>query len=259
MTGLPTVAQSWVEFGAVSERLDRAERTMAHAHNKRVEAAQRVSVARQARESAARERADTQRWLHEIRADRQARRQGAVDRAGSLLDAGVADSVSAGRRRRLVFFDADFCMVSDQASLTAALLDAAISLSRADRGNVQLFDPDRGGLRIAAQQGFDSEFLSYFDMVSDDRSACGMALARHRTVQVDDVASAAVFGGPARDVVLGAGVRAVRSIPLLDEDRDLIGVLSVHYGRPYRPNPAEQNILAVVAAAGGRRLARPQA
>jgi hypothetical protein len=74
---------------------------------------------------------------------------------------------------------------------------------------------------------------------------------------VSDRASITAAGGPARDVVLGAGVRAVRSIPLLDEDHDLIGALSVHYGWPQRPNRVEQEILAVVAAAGGRRLARP--
>ena len=260
MTGLQAVAPTWdsVDFGPVSERVDRIERLIAHAQDKRVEAAQRVSVARRARENAARERADTERWLGEVRADRQARRRDAADRAGPLLDAGVADSVSAGRRRRLMFFDADFCMVSDPASITTALLDAAIALGRADRGNIQLFDPDRGGLRIAAQQGFESEFLNFFDVVDDDRSACGMALAQLRTVQVEDVTRAAVFdGGPARDVVLGAGVRAVRSIPLVDDELGLIGVMSVHYGRPHRPAQVEQNILAVVAAAGARRLAHP--
>jgi len=258
MTGVPLAASSWDSgaLGAVSDHVDRAERTIAHAHVKRVEAAERVNVARRAREKAALERADTERWLRSVESDRQARRRDSVDRASSLLNSAVADSLSAGRRRRLMFFDADFCLVRDRPSITSALLEAAIALSRAERGNVQLFDPVEGGLRIAAHHGFEQEFLSFFDVISDDRSACGQALTQLRTVQVDDVATTAAFdGGPARDVVMDAGVRAVRSIPLLDEELGLLGVLSVHYGRPYRPDRGEQNILAMVAAAGVRRLA----
>src|SRR5262249_46844662 len=160
-------------------------------------------------------------------------------------------------RRGLIFFDADFCLVNDRTSIVTALLDAAITLSGADLGNVQLCESAGRGLRIAAHHGFESDFLSYFDVVDDDRSACGRAMTDHRTVQVDDVARSAVFdGGLARDVVLDAGVRAVRSIPLVGDDRDLLGVLSVHYRRPHRPDLAEQNILSTLASAAVRRLVR---
>jgi hypothetical protein len=230
---------------------------VAHARGKRAEATQRLDAATHAHEKAVRERSQIEGWLHSARADRQARRRDAWDRAELLVARGPAQTEShSATRRGLTFFDAGFCMVSDRASIMAAVLEAAIMLSRADLGNVQLCESAGGPLRIAAQYGFESEFLSFFDVVDDRRSACGLALAQHRTVQVDDVAASHVFdGGSARDVVLGAGVRAVQSIPLIDRQRGLLGVLSVHYGRPHRPDPVEQNILAALAAATVRRLA----
>src|SRR5262249_42222266 len=116
MTGLPVVTSSSdpVDLGAVSERVARADKIIAHAQDNRRQAAERRNVAGQAGENATFERAQTERWLRSVRADRQTRRRDAADRADSLLDGGLADAVPAPRRRRLMLFDADFCMVSDQ-------------------------------------------------------------------------------------------------------------------------------------------------
>ena len=40
-------------------------------------------------------------------------------------------------------------------SALEAILDAAIALTHADKGNIQLIDDKTGTLRIAAQRGFD--------------------------------------------------------------------------------------------------------
>lgn len=72
---------------------------------------------------------------------------------------------------------------------------------------------------------------------------------------MQDVAHSAVFDpSPNRDVMLAAGVRAVRSIPLLSPDGFVLGIFSVHYRRPHRPDAAEQNILAALGASAVRRL-----
>ncbi|BBH68704.1 hypothetical protein ACTI_53890 [Actinoplanes sp. OR16] len=142
-----------------------------------------------------------------------------------------------------------------QAAIASALLEAALTLSHATKGNVQLVDPVSGGLRIVAQFGFEPEFLEHFALVRGDDSACGVAFATGRTVQVRDVACSAIFEGrPEQEIVLRAGVRAVRSIPLLDAEARLIGVLSVHYPAPGDPGPAEQRLLETLAAAGAHRL-----
>src|SRR5262247_2128726 len=57
------------------------------------------------------------------------------------------------------------------------MLAATIELLGADMGNVQLLNPERGVLGIAAQRGFEQAFLDFFREVSTtDDSACGRAL-----------------------------------------------------------------------------------
>src|SRR5690348_84726 len=60
-------------------------------------------------------------------------------------------------------------------ALLDEVLEFALTLLGAERGNIQLADPVTGVLRIAAQRGFGPEFLEYFAAVTDDRSACGRA------------------------------------------------------------------------------------
>ena len=70
--------------------------------------------------------------------------------------------------------------------LLTEILKGALTLAGADRGNVQVLDPATGSLRIVAQCGFGAEFLEYFAVVDDGRSACGRAAReRAQTVIVD--------------------------------------------------------------------------
>src|SRR5262245_15849555 len=96
-------------------------------------------------------------------------------------------------------------------TLLAAILDAAIEATLADRGNVQLVNPATGALEIVAHRGFGSDFLVFFREVRDAGSACGAAMRARRCAVVEDVRTHPTFAGtPARAVVLDAGVLAVQ-------------------------------------------------
>src|SRR5262249_53305861 len=86
------------------------------------------------------------------------------------------------------------------------ILDAAIELTEADLGNIQLVD--QGILRIVAHRGCPAEFLNFFKEVSHDTvGACGAALLGRSRVIIEDVASDELFHGtPAREVLLRAGI-----------------------------------------------------
>lgn len=119
------------------------------------------------------------------------------------------------------------------------LLSSVIEASCADFGNVQLFDSQDLILRMAAQHGFEGEFLSYFDTVRcDDDCACGAAMSGGSRVVVSNVATDPVVGDSAsRDVLLRANVHSVQSTPLIGRSGKLIGVLSTHYRRVMGPTP----------------------
>jgi PAS domain S-box-containing protein len=102
----------------------------------------------------------------------------------------------------------DFSKLLDHA------LDAAIKITNSDMGNIQLFEGQ--GLKIAAQRGFETPFLDFFNNVQEGQAACGAALAKGERIIVEDVANSPIFeGSVARDVVLAAGVRSVQSTPLI--------------------------------------------
>jgi hypothetical protein len=113
------------------------------------------------------------------------------------------------------------------------VLDAALSVGLADYANVQLVHPRLRGLELKAQRGFQRPFLEFFRFVSEDHSACGMALKRHCPIMVNDVATSSIFANtPQLEVVLDAGVRAVQSLPLIGCNGQMLGMLSVHYREP---------------------------
>ena len=129
-----------------------------------------------------------------------------------------------------------------------AILDAAIAVSRADKGNVQLRVSELGALTIAAQRGFANDFLNFFAYVGDDASACSLAMRSGERVIVDDVLTSDIFAGqPSRDVLLAAGVRAVISTPLMSSTGALLGVISTHFAAPHRPAERELRFVDLLA------------
>jgi GAF domain-containing protein len=135
----------------------------------------------------------------------------------------------AGRSDAPNFLSADSRDVLDEG------LEDALAMLHADRGNIQIIDPASGGLRIAVQAGFSDEFLEYFAIVDDGGSACGRTARQLKQTVIADVNTDSGFA-PHREIAAASRFRAVQSTPLLDQHGQLIGVLSTHYSRPYRPS-----------------------
>jgi len=138
-------------------------------------------------------------------------------------------------------------------ALLDEVLEFALTLLHAERGNVQLADPATGALRIAAQRGFGAEFMAYFAAVTDDRSACGRAAQHHAQVVIADVITDPGFA-PHRDIALASGFRAVQSTPLVDRAGHLVGMLSTHYARPTTPPRRDLQIVSHFGAMAGESL-----
>ncbi len=121
------------------------------------------------------------------------------------------------------------------------ILQAAIKLTSADKGNIQLLDPISKTLRIVAQKGFEQPFLDFFAHVGlQEAAVCGTALRFLERVIVEDVTKSQIFRGtPALGVLLDAGVRAVHSTPLITGTGHVIGMISIHYRTPWHPTPQQ--------------------
>ena len=127
------------------------------------------------------------------------------------------------------------------------ILDAAVEITGAQMGNIQLLEGDC--LRITAQRGFDTPFLEYFDSVHGEQAACGTALERGERVIVEDVRNSPIFAGtPALEVMLAAGAQAVQSTPLVSRSGRVLGMFSTHYRHaPQRPSERALRLLDILA------------
>jgi two-component sensor histidine kinase/integral membrane sensor domain MASE1 len=124
------------------------------------------------------------------------------------------------------------------------VIEAAIAISGADKGDVQLLDPDSGTFAIAAQRGFDEASLKSFQQTQRDASTLKSA----KRVIVEDVRSDENFAGqPSQRWRIDAGVRAVTSTPLLSSTGTLLGMISAHFEIPHRPSERELHLMDLLA------------
>ncbi len=146
----------------------------------------------------------------------------------------------------------------DLHDLLGEVLDAAIAITAATMGNVQLLSPS-GDLHIAAHRGFDSPFLEFFRVVRGNDTACGLSMIQGKRVIVNDVLSSPIFADTdGLKVILDAGVRAVQSTPLISRSGTVIGMFSTHYHRPHQPNDRELRLLDHLARQAAALIEKAQ-
>ncbi len=140
------------------------------------------------------------------------------------------------------------------------IVDAAIAISGADFGNIQLLDLKSSDLKIAAQRGFPKWWLDFWNGVSKGQGACGTALERGERVIVEDIEKSPIFvSTPALEIQLKAGVRAVQSTPLVSRMGKPLGMFSTHYKRPHRPDDRVLGLLDLLARQTADIIERAQA
>lgn len=148
---------------------------------------------------------------------------------------------------------------SDSTRNLNEILDAAIFITGADKGKIQLYQSQTGGLTLATQRGFERSFLEFFSDVHDgSASACGSALSRRQQIVVEDVTLSELFSGKSLDLVLAADVRAVQFTPLVSSTRNVLGMISTHFRQPTRLAHRELRFLDLLARLAADYLERKQ-
>jgi GAF domain-containing protein len=142
--------------------------------------------------------------------------------------------------------------------LTRTLLhvvDEALPVEGAAKGNLQLVDRATQALRLVVQRGFDDAFLRTFASVSwDDATACGRAFRTAARIVIPDITLDAAYL-PYVDIARAAGYLAVQSTPILDANGQVIGVLSTHFSRPQSLSKKAGHALDALARNAARRIA----
>src|SRR5215472_11174498 len=147
---------------------------------------------------------------------------------------------------------------SDRRSVLECLLAGCLELTGTVLGNVQVMDWKTGCLAIAAQRGFNEEFLRVFRCVkADSGSACGRAIKDRGSVVIEDVLLDREFA-PYRTIALEAGFRAVQSTPLISSSGAFLGVLSTHFPATHRPLDSEMRAIRRMGELAANAMIRKQ-
>lgn len=149
----------------------------------------------------------------------------------------------------------------DRGECLNTILDAALEITGAAKGNIQLLDEKSGALHIETHREFERPFLKFFAVVrAAESAACGAALESGRRVVVEDVMRSEIFAGrPAREILLQAGVRAIQSTPLISSTGKTWGMISTHFAAPHRPQPSELRFMDLLARQAADYLERVRA
>ena len=138
-----------------------------------------------------------------------------------------------------------------QASELSSLLEefnlAAIEITRADMGSIQLLQ--NGALQTAHQRGFDPRQVNWIARVEGQTaSVCRQALRAGERVVVEDVTADHALGeSPEGQAMLAAGVRALQSTPLVSRAGNVLGMLSTFYRRAGQPAEHDLRLLDLLA------------
>lgn len=141
------------------------------------------------------------------------------------------------------------------------ILDAAITITGAAKGTIQLLDPASNKLVLAVQRGFDPSFVEIFAGIAEEQAAaCATAKRTGQRIIVEDITKSAVFAGqPALEILLSAGVRAVQATPLVSSAGTVLGMISTHFLAPHNIAGRELRLLDLLARQAGDYLERKRA
>lgn len=159
----------------------------------------------------------------------------AIAQAAAVRDGDAREMERLESRAKVFELSAELLREKNFSRALRMVLEVAVSLLKADKGNVLLFEESANELRLATSIGFPQEFVDRFgSLPSDSSTACGRAFQRRQRVVVEDIRRDPDF------LKLGSqcdsyGFAAVQSTPLRGRSGRLFGILSTHYERPYRP------------------------
>jgi PAS domain S-box-containing protein len=161
----------------------------------------------------------------------------------SLNDSEARLTYELAGMTRLHTLNALLLQAEDLNAILREILFAALELTRTDRGNIQLLSEDGRRLEIAVFTGHGKAFVDQF-AYGGCTGTCEAAVRARERVIVEDVYREPILKGTADlDVLLGDGIRAVQSTPLISRAGHMVGMLSTHFDQPHRP---PENVLRFV-------------
>jgi signal transduction histidine kinase len=140
-----------------------------------------------------------------------------------------------------------FVQEGNTKSLFRQTVFAALEITRADMGNIQVIDEESGQLRMVACCSNGMPLPDCCRQADKGQAVCGIASMRAERTVIEDLTRGPALEGASLDALLAAGVRAVQSVPLFTRSGRLVGMLSTHAREPRRLEESDLRLLEMLA------------
>ena len=133
-----------------------------------------------------------------------------------------------------------------------------IELQKADMGSLQLSDAEKGTLEVLAHHGFEHDVPEKLRDIFSTNPVWNETLRRGDSVVVEDVLADAAFE-PHWAVAASAGFRAMQLTPLINQNKEFIGVVSTHFRQQRQPSERDTRYARLYAEQAAETIERQRA
>jgi PAS domain S-box-containing protein len=145
-------------------------------------------------------------------------------------------------------------------AITGELLGAAVQITGADFGSLQVLRRGDQKLELLASSGFDPATVAAWKVVPADACAAGArALATEQRYTAREIIACELMRGTATaEFYAAAGIRSVQYTPLVSRRGRIVGLLATHWREPREASEREVLLLDVVARQAADLIERQQ-
>lgn len=144
-------------------------------------------------------------------------------------------------------------------SILHEIIDAAVAITGADFGTIQILDAKMKRLKLVAQRGFEPGWVDFCSKIEDGDGGCRRVLDLGERVIVEDVDTDSYFAGmQLLELHRQAGVRAFQVTPLVSRSGRPLGVFSTHTQEAGRPVERTLKLLDLLARQASDIIDRAQ-
>ncbi len=140
-----------------------------------------------------------------------------------------------------------FIKDADTDTVYKYILEAVISLTGADCGNMQMVSDDGKTLEIVSHKGYSEEFIRRYKRIFGDRTVCLKAMEDKSRIIEEDMPHSPIFGDEDRRFMKGEGLICVQSTPIFSAAGDLLGIISTHYKSPHKFDEQELRVIDLLS------------
>jgi PAS domain S-box-containing protein len=160
----------------------------------------------------------------------------------------------------LQHISAQLIQAQDPGALYAEILQAAVTLMKADKGTIQLYDAATDELRLIASHNLAPELHAAFGIVTKATgTSCAFALQTHSRAIIPDFSQPEHHDTPASVAHRAAGVLAAQTTPLLTRSGELLGMMSTHWSEPWQADERALRMLDILARQAADLIERKKA